>query len=420
MAIGGVVLQFKADADKAVRDVNKLTRSLDKMGSEAKDSGRKFSTMAKVGIGAAVAGIGVGVTALVQFGKAAADDYREAQALVDVLKKVPGITQAMIDANADWIGSMELAWNIADKDIRESVAKLAVATRDLGEAQKLAALAADVAAARNMSLADATSLLEKAVGGNTMMLKRNMPWLDANSDGTITLEEAVRGLGKAYGGAAEAAANRDPWKKLEIIWGNIQEALGQAFLPTLGLIGDWFKDKKNIAKIQEWIDRIGEWSQSVGVEFRDKIVEFVEYLQSAEGQAAMRDFADGVRDVAQAFADIGTAISAVVGWFGKLSAAWDKLPSWLRTLLSKASDWVNPLKPYRELADSFGTARDRYNSWRNGTPYYSPTTASQNRALAESRGGSTVNVYVENGKQEKSVDSAAMAIRLAKATGAVL
>jgi hypothetical protein len=236
-----------------LQDVGNELKRVDESAKNSGGSWKSFGKIAAAGIAGVAVAAAAGVASMVDFAQAAIDDNKAAETLAGTLKKLPGVTQKMIDTNADWIDSMELATGISDDKLRVAVGKLATATGDLEEAQSLASLAADVAVGRNLSLEAATKLLERAANGNTTALQKQMPWLDANRDGTLTLDEAVKGLTGRYQGAAEAASNRDPWEKLKTIWGQIKEQLGQFVIPLIEKFGEWFKKKENQEKIQDFI-----------------------------------------------------------------------------------------------------------------------------------------------------------------------
>lgn len=344
MSATNILINVGAQTSKAVSNLQDVRKELGKVDTDAKKwspSLKKSLNVAAVAftaVGAAAVGIGA---AMVDFGKAAYDDALAAEGLADVLDKIPGVTQAMIDKNAAWIDSMELATAIADDDLRESIGKLAVATGDLGEAQELTALAADVAIARNISLDEATKNLEKAVGGNTNALKRQMPWLDKNRDGTVSVDEAVQGLTKAYGGAAKAASDRDPWEKLKTIWGQLREQLGQWLLPLIDRFADWFKNEQNQKKVKEFLDKMGDLSYELGEKLvpyledaYGKFKEFVRWLGDEKNQDKINDWIDAFKTTARRLSDIASAAGAVASAFGRLFAplerAWNALPEWLR------------------------------------------------------------------------------------------
>jgi hypothetical protein len=236
---------------------------------------------------------------------------------------------------------MEIATGFADSDYKDAIAQLVVATGDLSEAQMLAALSADVAAGRNISLADASNMLVKAVGGNTMMLKRNMPWLDANKDGTITLAEAVQGLTDKYGGAAAAAADNNPWLRIQAVWNQMKEALGQFILPALQSLGDWFSDKQNQKALQGWIEKVGEFSYEIGEKLvtaiQTTLIPFIndtlmptlqgiaDWFASPDGKAEIQVWVGYFMTFADAIAAVASAMETLAGW-------WNMLPEPLRKL----------------------------------------------------------------------------------------
>ena len=331
-SLGSVVVQFLAD-DKMSKTVGKITGGLRDLNKKTDDTDGKMGKLSgtlKAGLaaGAAVAGtalVAVG-GAMINFGKEAIEDSKQAKRLADVLGTIPGVTQKMIDANADWIDSMELATSVADSDLRDAVSKLALATGNLKRAQELTTIAVDAAAGSGKSLSGIVDALAKAQDGNTAALKRQFPWLDKNKDGTVTLDEAVRGLSGAYKDAAKNASNRDPWQKLLTIWGQIKESLGQWILPLIEEFGDWFADKKNQAAIKKIVETLGDMSRELGKKLVPALQSFLEWAGSEKGQRDIREFAAAIGRLAGAIISIGRA-------FGQLAGMWNRLPAPLRKLL---------------------------------------------------------------------------------------
>jgi polyhydroxyalkanoate synthesis regulator phasin len=349
MSATSILVNVGAATSGAVRNLKDVSDELKKVDDSAKKSGGSWKSFGKIAT-AGVAGVGIAVgaaaAAMVDFAKAAIDDNKEAEKLAGTLEKIPGVTQKMIDKNAEWIDGMELATGISDTKLRDSVGKLAVTTGDLAKAQDLASLAADVAVGRNMSLESVTKLLEKAYSGNTTALKKQMPWLDANKDGTLTYAEAVEGLTGKYKGAAEAASNRDPWEKLKTIWGQLKEQLGQWVIPLIEKFGDWFKKKENQQKIQEFLEKVGELSRNLGEKLVKALEDAYKYLQSKEGKKAIEDLKDLMKDLA-------SATKTVAGWFDTLNGwkwVFDLNPivglarAWER--VKAAIEWVSDHNPF--------------------------------------------------------------------------
>jgi hypothetical protein len=63
-------------------------------------------------------------------------------------------------------------------------------------------------------------------------------------------------LAKAFGGAAEKAANVDPYQRMKIIFDDLQETVGMALLPTLEKFASWIASPEGQEKLQKFIDLV--------------------------------------------------------------------------------------------------------------------------------------------------------------------
>jgi hypothetical protein len=63
-------------------------------------------------------------------------------------------------------------------------------------------------------------------------------------------------LAKAFDGSAEAAADLDPYQRMQIIFGEMQEQIGMALLPTLNKFSDWLATPEGQEKFQKIIDGV--------------------------------------------------------------------------------------------------------------------------------------------------------------------
>jgi hypothetical protein len=213
-------------------------------------------------------GVGLGLAALTgqlkAAGKAAAQDAKSQGLLAIALRNTVGATNEQIAAVETQITKFQNLSAIADDNIRPAFSRLVVATGDITSATGLMSLALDVSAGTGKDLSAVSSALAKAHGGQATALNRLVPGIANVSDKMAFLQET-------YGGAAEAAADLDPYQRLSIIFGDLQEQIGMALLPYLNQFADW--------------------------------------LSSPLGQ-------EQLKLIARAFAEIVTSVASMVTWLG--------------------------------------------------------------------------------------------------------
>jgi hypothetical protein len=142
-------------------------------------------------------------------------------------------TRAQAEATADFIDKMELATGIADDDLRPAMENLALTGMSVKKSQDQLALAADIAIAKNVSLTSASSALAKAYNGQLTGLSRlGIKTTDAAGE-ALSFAEVQKLLRDRFEGAAKAAGKTDPLKRLSAAYHQVQEDLGEGFLPLL-------------------------------------------------------------------------------------------------------------------------------------------------------------------------------------------
>jgi len=209
------------------------------------------------GIGRAFATIGVGLSFAVitrelkDAAQAAVEDQKSQGLLATALQNTTGANNAQIASVEKSIKKMQLQASVADDEIRPAFAKLARATGDVEESTKLMSLALDIAAGTGKSLDAVTTALSRAVGpeGTTGALERLVPAIKGAKDPMAELE-------KLFEGSAEKAANLDPYQRMNIIFGEMQEQVGMALLPVLEKFSTWLATPEGQAKLQEIVDGI--------------------------------------------------------------------------------------------------------------------------------------------------------------------
>jgi hypothetical protein len=153
--------QFIDGLDKA----DKETRSFsDKLGSALKAGALAFAAL---GAAAGAAAIKIGIDAV----KAAIEDEKAQASLAQTLRNTTKATDAQIAATEEFIDKTARATGVADDQLRPSLQRLLVSTKDLTQAQKLQALALDISAGTGKDLLSVSDALAKASDGNFKALK---------------------------------------------------------------------------------------------------------------------------------------------------------------------------------------------------------------------------------------------------------
>jgi hypothetical protein len=209
------------------------------------------------GIGRAFATIGVGLSfaiitrELKEAAKAAVEDTKSQGLLATALENTTGANNAQIASVEKSINKLQLQTSVADDQIRPAFAKLARATGDVTKSTELMSLALDIAAGTGKSLDAVTTALSRAVGpdGTTGALERLVPAIKGAKDPMGELE-------RLFAGSAEKAANLDPYQRMNIIFGELQEQVGMALLPVLNKFSTWLATPEGQAKLQEIVNGI--------------------------------------------------------------------------------------------------------------------------------------------------------------------
>lgn len=182
----------------------------------------------------AIAGAAVGLGAvLASSAKAAVEDAKSQALLANQLRNTVGANNELIASAEASISQMQSMSSVADDEIRPAFAALVRATGDVGKATSLTTLALNVAAGTGKDLGAVSLALGKAVNGSTTSLLKLVPSIKGASDPMAV-------LAKEFDGAAEAAARSDPFQRLQIIFGDLQEQIGMGLMPMLNDIADYF------------------------------------------------------------------------------------------------------------------------------------------------------------------------------------
>ena len=156
-------------------DTKNFIDGLDKADKETKTFSNKLddalqkgaAAFLAVGAAAGAMAIKIGIDAV----KAAIEDEKAMASLAQTLKNTTNATDAQIAATEDFIDKTARATGVADDQLRPSLQRLLVSTKNLTEAQKLQSLALDISAGTGKDLLSVSDALAKASDGNFKALK---------------------------------------------------------------------------------------------------------------------------------------------------------------------------------------------------------------------------------------------------------
>jgi hypothetical protein len=234
MATGNRTLKLSilADVDDLKKKLGEADKAVETNASKISDFGKKAAAAFAVAAAAAVA---YGTKLAVDGVKAAIEDEAAQLRLANALKTATGATDAQIKATEDMILKTSLATGVADDQLRPAMQRLAVSTKDTGEAQRLLSLALDISKGKGIELETVANALGRAQDGNTTALGRLGLGLSKAELSTLSFTQVQQKLSDLYGGAAAANAETFQGKidRLKVGFDEAKESLGVALLPQV-------------------------------------------------------------------------------------------------------------------------------------------------------------------------------------------
>jgi hypothetical protein len=224
---------------KILADIDDLKNKLDQADNAVETNSEKISAFGKKAAAAfavaAAAAVAYGTKLAVDGVKAAIEDEQAQLRLANALRTATGATEGQIKATEDFILQTSLATGVADDSLRPAMQRLAVSTKDTGEAQRLLSLALDISKGKGIELETVANALGRAQDGNTTALGRLGLGLSKAELSTLSFTEVQAKLSELYGGAAAANAETFQGKidRLKVGFDEAKESLGTALLPQI-------------------------------------------------------------------------------------------------------------------------------------------------------------------------------------------
>ena len=227
-----LTLSIVADIDNLQKGLKKADTEIETFGEKTAAFGKKAAAAFAV---AAAAAFAYGTKLAVDGVKAAIEDEAAQLRLANALRTATGATEGQIKATEDFILKTSLATGVADDSLRPAMQRLAVSTKDTGEAQRLLSLALDISKGKGIELETVANALGRAQDGNTTALGRLGLGLSKAELSTLSFTEVQAKLSELYGGAAAANAETFQGKidRLKVGFDEAKESLGTALLPQV-------------------------------------------------------------------------------------------------------------------------------------------------------------------------------------------
>jgi len=327
-----IIGEFKKLAD-AVVGSQKSLGGLEK--GAQKISGGINKALGAIGIGFS---LGFLVNEFKESTKAAIEDQKSKVLLTKALKDNLNVTDQQVDSIEQYISRTQVATSVTDDRLRPAFSKLAIATKDTDEAMRLMNIALDVSAGTGKNLDAVVQGMSRSLAGSDTALNRLVPSLKGAADPIAELE-------KLFGGAAEAAANTDPYARLQIIFGEMQEQIGMALLPILQDFSEWLATPEGQEKLQGIVDGIvvmvEEFTNFVAY-LADEVMPALEALTGEKGISAVITAVTnlmigvGLLKTALAFMTAGNPfVAGVVAGIALIVTAYNLLGSSIQEVIDK-------------------------------------------------------------------------------------
>jgi hypothetical protein len=302
-----------------------------------------IKTLGAIGVGFSLGAI---VNQFQAVTKAAIEDVKSQKILALAMENTGNATAGQIAQAEKLIGKLQITTAVADDQLRPAFQKMFIATGDVTRSNKLLEIALDASAATGKDLDSVSQAMAKSLAGSDTALVKLIPSLKNAKDPLAELEATFKG-------AAEAAADTDPYKRIGIIFDEVQEQIGVALLPILEDLSTWFVEI--LPDIQNFLDlmsksfedpavkkAIGEMQDSLG----DLGASIATLFGSTETEQAkgFMNFWIGLAAIIKFLADsFNTLIAPINSAFGNTKG----MENWLDQLFGLIPGYTDQLEKMR-------------------------------------------------------------------------
>jgi hypothetical protein len=233
-------------------EFKKLTQATQGAQGSLNGLNKKASAISK-SMNKAFAAIGIGLSFRVLANElqdatvAAIEDRKSMELLALAMQNTANATDDQVASAEKAITKLSIQAGVADDKLRPAYQKLFLATHDVTKSQDLLAIALDASAATGKDLDTVSQAMAKSLAGSDTALLKLIPSLKGS-------KTPIDDMAAAFRGAAGEAANLDPYQRMQVIFGEIQEKLGTALLPVLDKFAAWMATPKGQETLQAVAD----------------------------------------------------------------------------------------------------------------------------------------------------------------------
>ncbi len=259
-SIPPIVVQVQAELSKFKGQMSEVSKLVKGVGDTAQKESKNVDSMA--GSLKRLAGFAVGALAIRQLtqvfqkaGHEAVTDSKSFEMMARTVQAVTGASREQMETVDKQISKMAILSAVPDDKIRPAFTLMARNTKDVTKSLSMMQLALDVSAGTGKSLTAVSMAMARAMNGNSNALNRIVPEAKNVADKFGYME-------KTFAGAAEAAANKDPYARMNVIFSEMYESIGYGLIPVLNQFADWLTDM--LPKVQEFFKQLTDPTTDAG------------------------------------------------------------------------------------------------------------------------------------------------------------
>jgi hypothetical protein len=350
------VFEIKAIADQAIAKFKEVDGELDKMGKQAEDAGGKISGIDKASK-VATAGLLAMGAAFVGFAAFGIKEANEAEQALNKLGQTLsnfGVNTAETRKRVEELTGSYVDLGFGGEEAAAGFDVLFRATGDLDKAQALLATSADLARVKNISLADAASIVSRASQGGAKAFREMGITLDTTLPKAQAIDKAMAELNARIGGQATAYTKTFAGQMVVMKekFADVAETLGTTLMPYLKSFLD------GIIKTVGWIKQNSSWLSVLAGAFITVTVALAAYnayikISTALTKAwttvtaiqktvtAMLTGQQAALNTTMALNPIGLVVAALVLLAGAMVIAWNKSETFRKAMVKVFQVVVN-------------------------------------------------------------------------------